>query len=116
KKVITEALFWSILIVLTLQIFFPRGSYKFYLLALTPFISVLFDYRDLKLERTESFRFQRHHLMSMVVSWAVFLCFRLVYFWILLVWALFYLQKGNHVSNLSGYVGRIPRAKVSDTI
>ena len=111
KRVITEALFWSILIVLILQIFFPRGSYKFYLLALTPFISILFDYRDLKLERTEPFRFQKHYLMPILVSWVVLVCLRLVYFWILLVWAFLYLHKGGQIDSFREYVRR--RSKVA---
>jgi hypothetical protein len=116
KKVTTEAIFWSILMILALHQFFPRGSYKFYLLALIPFISILFDYRDLTLERTEPFHFQKHYLMPMVVSWVVFVCFRLVYFWILLVWALFYLHKGNRTDSLRKYVRRSPRmAKVLHT-
>jgi hypothetical protein len=116
KKMPTEAIFWSILVVLALHLFFPRGSYKFYLLALIPFITVLFDYRDLTLERTEPFRFQKHYLMPMVVSWAVFVCFRLVYFWILLVWALFYLYKGGQIDSFREYVRRSPKTvEVSHT-
>jgi hypothetical protein len=100
KEVIVEALFWSILLVLALQLFFPRGSYKFYLLALIPFISILFDYHDLKLVQTESFTFKKHHLAQIAISLVVLLCFRLVYFWILIAWALFLLWKSNRIARL----------------
>ena len=90
-----EMLFWSIILVLLLQVFYPRGTYKFYLTILVPFISILFDYKDLNLSHNDPFSFRKHHLMSIVVSWAVFLCFRLVYFWILVAWILFYFKKAD---------------------
>lgn len=100
KGIFTEVFFWSIIIVLLLQLFYPRGTYKFYLTALAPFISLLFDYNNLKLSQKESFVFQRYHMFPLVISWVVFLCFRLVYFWILLALIFFYLKRGGYFTNI----------------
>jgi Gpi18-like mannosyltransferase len=97
-----QALFWCIIIVLVIQLFYPRGAYKYYLTILIPFISILFDHRDLELVSTEPFSFQRTHLIPVIVSAVVVLCFRLIYFWILIVWLLFYLRKsGRWISRRS---------------
>ncbi len=100
KQVIVEALFWSILLILALQLFFPRGAYKFYLLILVPFVSILFDHHDLKLSQTGEFAIKKHHFTPIVFSLAVMLCFRLVYFWIILVWAVFLLWKSGRIKKI----------------
>jgi hypothetical protein len=106
NRILTEAFFWTILLILFLQLFYPRGTYKFYLTALAPFISLLFDYRDLKLSRADSFVLQRYHSFSLVISWLIFLCFRLVYFWILLAWIFFYLGKGGYITNFKVWINK----------
>ncbi|MGY5852841.1 MAG: hypothetical protein RTU92_04670 [Candidatus Thorarchaeota archaeon] len=98
NRVFTEVLFWCILLVLVFQIFFPRGTYKFYLMILIPFISIFFDYRDVNLKNAKEFSIQRYYFVPLIISWVVFLCFRLVYFWILLGWAIFYLWKRNRLT------------------
>jgi hypothetical protein len=90
-----EALFWSIILVLAFQLFFPRGTYKFYLMILIPFISILFDYNNFSLEKNEPFSFKKEYLLFTLFSTIVFIMFRLVYFWILIMWLLFYLHKTN---------------------
>ncbi len=107
-----QALFWCILIVLLIQLFYPRGTYKFYLTLLIPFISILFEHRDLELVSTEPFSFQRAHLVPVIVSAVVVVCFRLVYFWILIVWLLFYLRKrGRWISRRSHETISSPQAE-----
>ncbi|MFX1561445.1 MAG: hypothetical protein ACFFBL_12720, partial [Promethearchaeota archaeon] len=107
-----QVLFWCILIVLLIQLFYPRGTYKFYLTMLTPFISILFDYRDLEMESTELFSFQKEHLMPVIASAIVIICFRLVYLWILVVWFLFYLkQSGRWFSGRSHDTISLPQAE-----
>ncbi|MGD9397074.1 MAG: hypothetical protein PVJ05_11645 [Candidatus Thorarchaeota archaeon] len=109
---IIQALFWSILIVLVIQLFYPRGAYKYYLTILTPFISILFDYRDLELESSEPFSFQRARLLPVIVSAIVVICFRLVYFWILIVWLLFFLRSsGRWISRRSQAAISLPQAE-----
>lgn len=92
RDVVIQALFWSILILLILQLFFPRGSYKYYLMVLVPFISILFDHRNLDFADKGQFKLQMYHLIPLLISWIVFLMFRLVYFWVLLTWLLLYLH------------------------
>ena len=95
KELVKQALFWSILIVMLVQLFYPRGTYKFYLAILTPFISILFNHNDLRCLSTEPFRFEKTHLTPLIVSFLVFICFKLIYFWIILLWLLFYLRKSK---------------------
>jgi hypothetical protein len=98
KKLAVHALFWILIIVLLVQLFFPRGAYKFYLLALTPFISIFFDYKDMTLSPNGSFTFKKRHLFPVLMSLAIFLCYRNIYFWILFAWVLFYLWKWGTLS------------------
>jgi len=91
-----EAIFLSILIVISIHLFYPRGSYKYYLILLVPFISILFDFRDLMfLQASEvevkKYKFQKRYLFPLVMSWIIFLAYRYIYFWILIVWIIFYL-------------------------
>jgi hypothetical protein len=95
KKLVKLVIFWSIILVMAFQLYYPRGAYKYYLLMLVPFISILFDYQNLGLESTESFTFKKSHLYPIVISLVVVVCFRLVYFWILVIWILFYLRKSG---------------------
>jgi hypothetical protein len=101
-----KAILWAFIAVLSVQLFYPRGSYKFYLLALTPFLVLLFDYKDLDLKSRMRFKFQRHHLFGMIISWAVFLCFRFVYFWLLGIWVIFYLIRSNVLRQLTNPFSR----------
>jgi hypothetical protein len=101
KELVTQALLWGFVAVMCVQLFYPRGAYKFYLLALAPFVSILFDYRDLEMKQEDS-GFKRHHIVPIVLSWIVFLCYRFVYFWILGAWLIFYLWKSGGLSRITG--------------
>ncbi|NHI94461.1 MAG: hypothetical protein EAX96_18365 [Candidatus Lokiarchaeota archaeon] len=95
-----EALFLSIFIVISLQLFYPRGSFKYYLILLTPFISLLFDIEDLSLHKAiliekSDFRFYKRYLIPIFISWVVFFCYRYVYFFVLIGWCLYYLYYYN---------------------
>jgi hypothetical protein len=100
RELVIQALLWGFVAVLCVQLFYPRGAYKFYLLALTPFISVLYDYRNLELKQ-DQYGFRKHHLVPLVLSWIVFLCFRFVYFWVLMAWLIFYLWKSGNLSRIA---------------
>jgi hypothetical protein len=100
KNIFMKAILWSFIAVLCLHTFFPRGVYKFYLLALMPFAALLYDYRDLKLEEKEPFTFKKHQLFVPLITTAIFLCFRFVYLWIIVVWAWFYLYKSGELSRI----------------
>ena len=107
QKIITEALFWGIILVLLVQLFFPRGSYKFYLIALMPFLAVLFGYNDLTLTNANPFEFRKRHWFVIIVTFAIFLCLRYLYFWILIAMILFYLHKRGYITGTFHSVKRI---------
>ncbi|MGD9381917.1 MAG: hypothetical protein PVI03_05675 [Candidatus Thorarchaeota archaeon] len=117
KELINQALLWGFVAVMCVQLFYPRGAYKFYLLALAPFVSILFDYRDLEMTQEES-GFKRHHIVPIVLSWIVFVCYRFVYFWILGAWLIFYLWKSGGISRIAGGLRLLvrPPDKESTTI
>ncbi len=100
RDLVIQALLWGFAAVMCVQLFYPRGAYKFYLVALTPFISVLYDYRNLELNQ-DQYGFRKHHLFPLVLSWIVFLCHRFVYFWVLMAWLIFYLWKSGNLSRIA---------------
>jgi len=100
RSISMNAILWSFVAVMSVQLFYPRGAYKFYLLALAPLAALLFDYRDLDLDLNQDYHFQKHHIFVMVMSWAVFLCYRFVYFWLLGAWVVFYLVKSAELSRI----------------
>ena len=106
-----KAVLWSFVAVMCVQLFYPRGTYKFYLLALAPFAALLFNYRDLELASNQNYRFQKHHLFVMLMSWAVFLCYRFVYFWLLGAWVIFYLVKSGEFTRIFQGILRFLRRK-----
>ena len=91
---IVETIYLSILLILSFQLFYPRGSYKFYLALLAPFISILFDSKNLSLtcnDEGSKFKFQKHYLTPILISWVIFLCYRYIYFLILIAWIIYLL-------------------------
>jgi hypothetical protein len=104
KALFMKAILWSFVAVLSVQLFYPRGVYKFYLLALSPFAALLFDYKDLELSLKTDFQFQKHLLFGILMSWTVFLCFRFVYFWLLGAWVIFYLAKSGESTRIIGNI------------
>ena len=105
KDIFMKAILWSFIAVLCLQTFFPRGAYKFYLLALMPFAALLFDYRDLELKEKGTYKFENHHLFVPLIASAIFLCFRYVYLWIIVGWAWFYLTRSGERSRIRNGIG-----------
>jgi len=99
KHLFMKAILWSLIAVLCLQTFFPRGVYKFYLLILMPFASLLFDYKDLELEKG-TYKFEKHHLFVPIMTALIFLCYRFVYLWIIVAWAWFYLYMSGELSRI----------------
>ncbi|HMF32281.1 MAG TPA: hypothetical protein VKK79_12745, partial [Candidatus Lokiarchaeia archaeon] len=94
---VTELLFAALVLVFCLQLFFPHGSYKYYLMLLTPFISLFYDFDNLSLtplaESPKDALFRWQSLAPVLLSWIIFLFDRNIYFLILLAWLLVYLQK-----------------------
>lgn len=100
KSLFMKTVLWAFIAIMSVQLFYPRGSYKFYLLALAPFAALLFDYKDLGLSQKTEFRFQKHHLFPFLMTLAVFLCYRFVYFWILGAWVMFYLVMSGELKRI----------------
>jgi len=113
-RLLVHALVWSFVAVMCVQLFYPRGAYKFYLLALAPLSALLFDYKNLTYSEVESFVFQRRYLLPMIMSWAIFLCYRFIYFWILGVWTLFYLWKSGNLTRIRDVLTRIVKPTMTD--
>jgi len=106
RLLFTKALLWSFTLVMVVQTFYPRGSYKFYLLALIPFAILLFDYEDLSWCMEKSFKFSKRHLFVPLMIISVFVCYRYVYLWILSAWTLFYLWKSCELANIKNSLTR----------
>jgi Gpi18-like mannosyltransferase len=103
-----HALIWSFIAIMCVQLFYPRGAYKFYLLALAPFFAILFDYKNLSWNENIPFQFHKRYLFPIIMSWVVLLCYRFVYFWILGLWMFIVLwYSGNLrriIKNIKGIV------------
>ncbi|MFW9918612.1 MAG: hypothetical protein ACFFED_03365 [Candidatus Thorarchaeota archaeon] len=97
KRLFTQLIILAFLAVLCVQLFYPRGSYKFYLLTLMPFAAVLYDIKDFQFSSNDSFRFHPFYLFTLVMTFAVFFWYRFVYFWILALWGLFYMYLNRNM-------------------
>ena len=107
RQLFTQAIFWAIIALLCIQTFFPRGAYKYYLIALIPFVSILYDFRDLHLSSTEPFQFKPYLLTPIIMSLFIILCYRFAYLWIIVGWAWFYLWKSGTLSRGSSGIGSL---------
>ncbi|MGY5870882.1 MAG: hypothetical protein RTV72_01415 [Candidatus Thorarchaeota archaeon] len=120
SELFMKAILWSFIAILCLQTFFPRGVYKFYLLILMPFASLLFDYKDLTLSNEDEFVFRKRYLFVPIIATLIFLCYRFVYLWLIVAWAWFYLiQSGEHSRILNGirtFFSKVRGSPESDSI
>lgn len=114
RTLFSHMLVWGLVAVLCIQLFYPRGSYKFYLLALSPFLALLFDHKDLSYSDRAEFRFKKRHLLGLLASWVILLCYRFVYFWILGIVLVFYLWKSENLFRLIRRVKHILWPEVED--
>ena len=74
---------------------------------LMPFLAVLFDYNDLTLTNASPFEFRKRHWFIIIITTAIFLCLRYLYFWILIAMILFYLYKRGYITTTVNSVKRI---------
>ena len=113
RLLFAKALLWSFVLVAVVQTFYPRGSYKFYLLALVPFAVLLFDYKNLSWDSLQSFHFSRRHAFVPIMLLLIFICFRYVYLWILAAWSFFYLWKSGDLRSIKNTLKRLyPKSKI----
>ncbi len=97
KRLFTQLVLLAFLAVICVQLFYPRGAYKFYLLTLMPFAAILFDIKDFQFSSQEEFRFAPHYLFTILLATAVFFWYRFVYFWILALWGLYYMYLNRNM-------------------
>ncbi len=98
--VVNQGLILAMLLVICLDIFYPRGSYKFYLMLLTPFVSIFYDTDDFTLTISPSAsqsRFRTRFLIPTLLSWIIFWCNRYLYFPILVAWLLYFVVKQHQL-------------------
>ncbi|MFW9987959.1 MAG: hypothetical protein ACFFC3_04830 [Candidatus Odinarchaeota archaeon] len=89
NELFIRMLYLSIFLIIIVQIFYPRGSYKFYLILLAPFVSMFFDYRNFSLRNNENNILKPRFIIPLIISWGIFFCFRYAYFLILILWMFF---------------------------
>ncbi len=113
-QLVVEGLFLSILLVICFQLFYPRGSYKYYLMLLTPFITIFYDDKHflmLNQPREGMVSFRKQFLTSMILSWIIFWCNRYIYFFLLLTWLIFLFRKNvilnNKLSEIENQITKI---------
>ncbi len=88
-QLFTKILYLSVFLVIAVQLFYPRGAYKFYLILLAPFLSIFFDYKNLSINPKSSNLSKKRILIPLAISWGIFFCFRYAYFLILILWMVF---------------------------
>jgi len=89
NKLFIKALYLSIFLIIAIQILYPRGAYKFYLILLAPFISIFYDHKNLSLDNHRDNQSNLRYLIPLVITWGIFFCFRYAYFLILILWIIF---------------------------
>ncbi len=100
RELFLHAILWSFIAIMCIQLFYPRGAYKFYLLAAAPLFAVLFDYNIFSSKEPSEFKLEKHHLFPLVMSWIVLLCYRVVYFWVLVLWMGIMLWKSGDLNRV----------------
>ncbi|MFX1500248.1 MAG: hypothetical protein ACFFDH_04700 [Promethearchaeota archaeon] len=95
NELFIRLLYLSIFLIISVQIFYPRGSYKFYLILLAPFISIFFDYKNLSLRNDENDNLKQRFMIPLIITWGIFFCFRYAYFLILILWMVFFIYMNN---------------------
>ena len=91
NKLFIKALYLSIFLIIALQIFYPRGAYKFYLILLAPFISIFYDHKNFSLDNNKDIQSNKRYLIPLVITWGIFFFFRYAYFLILVLWIIFFI-------------------------
>ncbi len=113
-----ETLFAALILVFAMQIFFPRGSYKYYLMLLTPFISIFHKFKDVKLNlpirKGQKNVYIYNIIPNLLFSLLIFLISRYVYFEIILIWLILYLIEKRKQRNKNS-VGRDGAGLISST-
>ena len=96
KQLFIEVMFWAMLIVFGFQLFYNRGTYKYYLILLAPFVGLLFllTKPQLSADHPHDFKTLRPYPSSftavMVLSWVIFFFNRFLYFGFLIIWVGYY--------------------------
>ncbi|MBD3353305.1 MAG: hypothetical protein GF364_17625 [Candidatus Lokiarchaeota archaeon] len=101
KYIFYNLFFWSIILVLNVHMFYPRGSYKYYLLLMIPFTVLMINVENVfSREFWEDSTNKRMIYKKDIISWMVWLLvimifWRLGYFILLLIWEIMLIVKKN---------------------
>ncbi len=99
--IFNKSLILALILSICLDVFYPRGAYKYYLILLVPFISIYYDPNHLALTGTMNLAdnlFRKGYLIPILLSWVIFWINRLLYFPILLAWAAYYVLKTRQMT------------------
>jgi hypothetical protein len=94
-----DGFFWAMILVFGLQLFYSRGSYKYYLILLMPFLAmfIIMDWKTLKPNTSEKFNkitpYPIGYTIALILTWTIFFINRFTYFAILIVWVIYFLYK-----------------------
>lgn len=99
----SEAIYYAILLILAFQLFYPRGTYKYYLVFLVPFIAINYDLnQNLKFKSiNKELSFKKRYFVSYLFSWIIFLCPKYYYLVIVLFWVIFYVIYKKKIIDLN---------------
>ncbi|MBD3230610.1 MAG: hypothetical protein GF329_20695 [Candidatus Lokiarchaeota archaeon] len=99
----SEAIYYAILLILAFQLFYPRGTYKYYLVFLVPFIAINYDIdQNLKFKsEKKELTFTKMYFVSYIFSWIIFLCPKYFYLIIIFFWIVFYIIYKKKIIDLN---------------
>ncbi|MFX0094978.1 MAG: hypothetical protein ACFFBD_24800, partial [Candidatus Hodarchaeota archaeon] len=91
-----NSIFWSLILVFCIQLFYPRGTWKFYLLLLVPFLSLTLSFMEgaiVSNQRKFPLNIPREYPISYALLLIIFLISKYIYFAILIAWMVYFLIK-----------------------
>ena len=92
-------LFWCLLLVINMQIFYPRGSYKYYLLLMTPILTLALGFaqdskqKNIIPKKKKLWREKNVFILMIILLIIIILISRYAYFLILFAWEIYYIVK-----------------------
>ncbi|MFW9996429.1 MAG: hypothetical protein ACFFD4_30580, partial [Candidatus Odinarchaeota archaeon] len=106
SALVKNALFWALMLAFSVHLFYPRGVFKFYLLLLTPFVSILLSFRKINGVKATSDSYiigydrkktsWKAPFVLFILLLIIVLINRFVYFILLIIWiANYLLQKSK---------------------
>jgi hypothetical protein len=90
-----ELVFWAFIVGIGIQLFYARGSYKYYLIGIAPFLVLLYLFQVRPLEDDQDFPEQYLYpvLFGTALSWLILFFERNFYLLLILCWGIYLLRK-----------------------